>query len=133
MFIPLAPTRMLASGVMDMPTSPPAPSIETLATTPKRGLKMLSPFMGGAAAAVGASSPPASAKDAVATVSKNRNTNKNLYDTRHSPRTVWKGASMIIRRPQRGRQMTAGQGRVGPTEPPSLWLGLDGPPFLWSD
>src|SRR5215469_16439951 len=87
MFIPLAPTRTLASGVRDMPTSPPAPSIETLATTPNRGLKMLSPFMGGAAAGGIASSSQVSAKEAVATVSENRNTNKSLYDTKHSLRT----------------------------------------------
>src|SRR5215472_6741467 len=84
MLSPLAPTRTFASGVRDIPTSPPAPSIETLATTPNRGLKMLSPFMGGGAAGGDASSQ-VSAKDAVATVSENRNRNKSLYDTKHSP------------------------------------------------
>src|SRR5215472_14798897 len=111
MLIPLAPTRTLASGVRDTPTSPPAPSIETLATTPNRGLKMPSPFMGGAAAGGDASSSRASARDAVATVRENRNTNKSLYGTKHSFNNV-EGASTDYLPARRDGQMTAGQGRV---------------------
>src|SRR5215469_3067324 len=111
MLSPLAPTRTLASGVRDTPISPPAPSIETLATTPNRGLKMPSPFMGGAAAGGDASSSPVSAKDAVATVSENRNTNKSLYGTKHSFNNV-EGASTDYPSARRDGQMTAGQGRV---------------------
>src|SRR5215471_5520446 len=116
MLIPLAPTRTLASGVRDMPTSPPTPSIENLATTPNRGLKMPSPFMGGPAAGSDGSSQ-VSAKAAVATLSENRNGNKSLYDTKHSLALfevgpVWKGASMDYPSARRGGQMTAGQGRV---------------------
>jgi len=74
--------------------------------------------MGGGAAGGDASSSQVNAKDAVATVSENRNTNKSLYDTKHSPAffevsPVWKGASVDYLSARRGRQMTAGQGRVG--------------------
>src|SRR5215472_2313083 len=122
MLIPLAPTRTLASGVRDTPTSPPAPSIETLATTPNRGLKMPSPFIGGAAAGGDASSSQVSAKEAVATVSENRNTNKSLYDTKHSPAFLGKpsvegrvnGLSVRAKGPANdGRAGTSGLVRCG--------------------
>src|SRR5262249_42248300 len=117
-----------------MPKSPPMPSMESLVTTPKRGLKTLSGPMGGAgaggasasaragaAAGVGATASSATSAGGAATIAiRNSNNEMSLRGTVYPLAPVTdQGSKNVEGRVQRlwfGHEGRANNGRAGTKE-----------------